>query len=465
MSSNYFELIDLVEHGNYEAARMRIKEWDSNSNLDVICKQLINAEISIFEGSYESASNALMEAEYLNTDLDDPVVTLIITIHLITLDIQSSNHGHGQKLIDTVKSEFFEKLFQSRVWETDYINFVISRFYHTCGNFFQSSGNYKLAIRNYQDAIEIRKEVGDKKGLASSLNKLSIVYKNQGDLKMSYGLCTEALTLEEQIGNKQALAVLYYTLGQIERDFGKYKESIEYLQNSLAAIKIISNPYLLALLNFELFISYLPMNPDTAQNYKVELEKISLDHPHLKSIQCFYLMANALHLKNSTRVKEKFQSQDLLRGLIEDDTLNYQIKILVMKNLIDLLIDELKISNNNDILTELMTLLEKMRELAHNNQSYPLTVDLLLLESKFRLNKGDVETADTKITEAIQISKERDLTDRLEKATQVKKEFENSLKNYKEITTRGASILNRVLDSDIDSYLSSIPNMMHMFDL
>ena len=464
VSSNYFELIDLVEHGNYNAAKMKIRDWDSISNVDDICKQLINAEISIFEGSYESASNALMDAEYLNSELDDPVVTLIITVQLITLDIQSSNHGHGQKLIDTIKPDFFEKLYKSKVWDTDYINFAISRFYHTCGNFFQSVGNFKLAIRNYQDAIEIRKEVNDKKGLASSLNKLSIVYKNQGDLKMSYGLCMEALALEEEIGNKQALAVLYYTLGQLEREFGKYKECIEYLQKSLAALKIISNPYLLALLNFELFFSYLQLNKDTALNYKIELERISIDYPHLKSIQCFYLMANALYLKNSTRVKEKFQSQDFLRGLIEEDTLNYQIKILVMKNLMDLLIDELKLSNSNDILTELMSLLVKMRELAHNSQSYPLTVDLLLLESKFRLNKGDVEIADLKITEAIQISKERELIDSLEKAMLVKTEFEDSLKNYKEITTKGASILNRVMDSDIDSYLSSIPNMIHLFE-
>ena len=52
------------------------------------------------------------------------------------------------------------------------------------GNAAQEQGNYAAARSLQEESLAISRELGDKRGIAGSLNSLGNVAKNQGDLRL-----------------------------------------------------------------------------------------------------------------------------------------------------------------------------------------------------------------------------------------------------------------------------------------
>ncbi|MBL4625580.1 MAG: tetratricopeptide repeat protein, partial [Flavobacteriales bacterium] len=51
--------------------------------------------------------------------------------------------------------------------------------------------------------LKIKEEIGDKKGVAYSLNNIGFIYKHQGDLPQALSYYLRCLRLREEIGEKK----------------------------------------------------------------------------------------------------------------------------------------------------------------------------------------------------------------------------------------------------------------------
>ena len=56
-----------------------------------------------------------------------------------------------------------------------------SKAFNSCGNLATPLGRYEDALKHYGQSLEIRRELGDRSGIAYSLNNLGIVAREQGD--------------------------------------------------------------------------------------------------------------------------------------------------------------------------------------------------------------------------------------------------------------------------------------------
>ncbi len=82
--------------------------------------------------------------------------------------------------------------------------------------------DYATARAQHEESLAIRRELGDRKGVAASLNNLGIVTLDQGDFAAARALHEESLEIARQLGNRNGIARSLGNLSMVaseQRDF------------------------------------------------------------------------------------------------------------------------------------------------------------------------------------------------------------------------------------------------------
>ncbi|MBI1741438.1 tetratricopeptide repeat protein [Candidatus Acetothermia bacterium] len=99
-----------------------------------------------------------------------------------------------------------------------------ARALHATGILAWEQGHYKQANGLHEKALALRRELGDKGGVAISLNSLGLVAWNQGDHATARSYYEESLTIARNLGHKRICANVLNNLGIIaneQRDYVK----------------------------------------------------------------------------------------------------------------------------------------------------------------------------------------------------------------------------------------------------
>jgi len=80
----------------------------------------------------------------------------------------------------------------------------------------------------YTRSLKIYEEIGDKIGIAISINNIGIIYKEQGDYAKA-----KALKIKEEIGDKRSIASSLSNIGGIYMVKGDYAKALDYQSRSL----------------------------------------------------------------------------------------------------------------------------------------------------------------------------------------------------------------------------------------
>jgi tetratricopeptide (TPR) repeat protein len=102
-------------------------------------------------------------------------------------------------------------------------------------------GDYEAARDLHEESLAIRREAGDKWGIAASLNNLGNVALNQGDYETARVLHEKSLAIKREVGDKQSIAISLNNLGNIALNQGDYAAARVLLEESLALQRAIGN--------------------------------------------------------------------------------------------------------------------------------------------------------------------------------------------------------------------------------
>ena len=124
------------------------------------------------------------------------------------------------------------------------------------GLIYYEQGDYRKALMQHFKSLKIREEIGDKQGIASSLTNIGVSYHAQGDSAFAMGNTNfaladrypkalaqydKALKIKEEIGDKDGIASSYINLGSINIKLKKFSEARKYLDDALSLSKEIGN--------------------------------------------------------------------------------------------------------------------------------------------------------------------------------------------------------------------------------
>jgi predicted ATPase/class 3 adenylate cyclase len=95
-------------------------------------------------------------------------------------------------------------------------------------------GDHPAARALYEQSLAIRRELGDRFGIAASLNNLGIVVCKQGDYPAARALYEESLAINRELGYPFGIASSLVALGDVTIDQGDYPAAKPLLEESLA---------------------------------------------------------------------------------------------------------------------------------------------------------------------------------------------------------------------------------------
>jgi len=101
------------------------------------------------------------------------------------------------------------------------------------GYVFKSQGDILTALDYYDRSLKIYESEKDSSGIANSLNNLAIIYSKQGDVKTAIKYNLKCLAIQEKIGNKRGIEISMGNLAALYRKKNDYEQALDYLNRSL----------------------------------------------------------------------------------------------------------------------------------------------------------------------------------------------------------------------------------------
>ena len=104
---------------------------------------------------------------------------------------------------------------------------------HVLGAAYASLNKPDDALSNYKQALEIRRTLGEKKGIADGLNMIAEVYDGLGKSDLALKNYNDALQIYREIGDQEDTGNVLGNLGQYDDDRGKYDEALKLFKEAL----------------------------------------------------------------------------------------------------------------------------------------------------------------------------------------------------------------------------------------
>jgi tetratricopeptide (TPR) repeat protein len=110
-----------------------------------------------------------------------------------------------------------------------------------CGTLAYWQGDYATAREQLDEALAIKRELGDNAGAASVLYSLGGLAWYQDDAQPAQAAWEEALALHHELGDKSSIASLLWSLGLLAKERGDFDESRRLTQESLTLQRELNN--------------------------------------------------------------------------------------------------------------------------------------------------------------------------------------------------------------------------------
>lgn len=124
----------------------------------------------------------------------------------------------------------------------------LAKSYSGLGIVASEENNYSVALENYQKALKLYLEIGQKNNISKAYNNIGIVYKSQRNNTKALEYFKKALAIQEEIGERAA-AMSLTNIGVIYFEENNNSEALKYYTKAQKLFEKIDNQRGFALLN------------------------------------------------------------------------------------------------------------------------------------------------------------------------------------------------------------------------
>ncbi len=320
-------------------------------------------------------------------------------------------------------------------------------------------GHLDKGIINQINSIELLNEIGYTARLGTGYNNLGEIYRIKGDLETALAFYNKAYDVYKEDNRNSSLAAPLSNIGLIHFMKGEYNQAMQHFQKALLIDRISENSYEISDSLFNLVRVYIEMERySDANKYQQELEKIN-EKTDSKLVDIRTNIARALILKTSKRTISKAKAQEILTGISKDKIHDFEYYILANLALIELLLNELMDTGEEEIIEEIRYHIEIMEDQAMEKSAYSIQAETYLLHSQLALIQLEINKAEQYINRAYSIAKSHGITKIEMKASDLQDELLGTISKWEELIEIDASLSDRIKEANIEELLNVMINV------
>lgn len=270
---------------------------------------------------------------------------------------------------------------------------VIKKIFYTIGDF-EKSLEYLTRCLLYAKEIDYKAQV------LNCYIHFGIIYAFRGEVDIAIEHYNKALVLSKEIDYKFGIAQSLNNLGDLYRKQGQFNLALDFLEKSVKIFKESGVSGVTAI-DCLFHVALEKGDLELAKKYLAELEQIQNNS---KLCSMAYLVDSAILLKTSPRSIHQGKAEEKLKQVVEGEFVDYEVTILALLHLCDLLIGELQNIGDLEIINEIKPYINQLLDLAEKNHSYPLLAEVYILQARLALVTLELKKAQKLITKAQNIA-------------------------------------------------------------
>ncbi|MHA2172368.1 MAG: tetratricopeptide repeat protein, partial [Candidatus Kariarchaeaceae archaeon] len=280
--------------------------------------------------------------------------------------------------------------------------------YRYLGEILYRKGELKEALDFSQKGLQQQMEEKSVHGTGESHIYLGKIYQDFGDLEFALEHYLQGLDILQGIEYNPSIAESYDLIGNLYLDMNQLDKAKDYFEKSLEIKRQLENPLSLVTSLFNLVRVNLQLDNARVDSIFEEMKTISSGVDNAQ-VTLYNKLARALILKNSKRALNQSQSQLILIDISEMPVIDHNLSVLALHHLTELLLQELKISGNKDILSEIEMTIEKLVEIADSQNMPALLIRAYLFRARLSMLNLQLEEAKKIQVKAHDLAEEKGL--------------------------------------------------------
>jgi tetratricopeptide (TPR) repeat protein/predicted Ser/Thr protein kinase len=216
LASLYEQTGDFTKAGEYNQKILAANPKDINATLAM-------GRLAIKSDNAQAALDPLNRALSLSVQLDNHEQKAA-TLHAMAVSYRMLSKPEDGVLYDQEALAIYRSIGQKRGIATSLNEIARTEVL---------LGKTKDALANFQGALQIRRDIGDKRGLGDTLIDLGNFYDDRGDHDQALRMYKESLQIERDIGNEGLQAACLNNIAGVYFAKGEYEDARTYYQQVL----------------------------------------------------------------------------------------------------------------------------------------------------------------------------------------------------------------------------------------
>ena len=180
----------------------------------------------------------------------------------------------------------------------------IANSYNNSGIIHHYQGNYPEALKNYFAALRTWEEIGDKYNIANSYNNIAIIYERQENYPEALKNLYASLKIREELGDKKSIAASHNNIGTVYINQGNNPEALKNLSIGLKIAEEIGDKHLTAfsLNNIANILSDQGNYSEALKNYFASLRIFEEMHDEQNIAHSYYIIGR-IYIKQNKNIE------------------------------------------------------------------------------------------------------------------------------------------------------------------
>jgi hypothetical protein len=172
----------------------------------------------------------------------------------------------------------------------------------------------------------------------------------------------------------------------------------------------------------------------------------------------YSLLSEAILLRKTNRFHSLGKAQEILQSIIEKNLVYQEINVHAMLNLCDILLHELRFTDNMTILSDLEELTDRILQIAQQQFSKSLLAEVYWLKGRLALLDTDINKARGFLSQAQTIAEGQDLENLARRISNDHDNLLSEVNKWKDLIEENVSLADKIKESRVDNLVLNMIN-------